>query len=167
MLLPLKQFICDRCGYVIEKPEDGWIEWLHEKDEATQSYKNHGFKIVHHSSASPINDDGKRYGCYHYNNNSNRSDSHLSYFLGENSLVHLYSNLDPGEAFVTSDKLPLVTNMREYVEIMRRLSIPFYEEARSYWSEAKNDGYFQGANELWTYLPRTLKALIEQYGDEE
>ena len=25
-------------------------------------------------------------------------------------------------------------------------------------------GYFDGANEIWTYLPRTLKSLVEEYG---
>jgi hypothetical protein len=28
MLKPLEQFICDKCSNVIEKPEEGWIEWL-------------------------------------------------------------------------------------------------------------------------------------------
>ena len=27
MLVPLKQFICDECGTVIESPEDGYVEW--------------------------------------------------------------------------------------------------------------------------------------------
>ena len=25
-LIPLKQWICDSCGEVIEKPEDGWLD---------------------------------------------------------------------------------------------------------------------------------------------
>ena len=27
-LRPLEQFICDECGELIEKLEDGWLEWI-------------------------------------------------------------------------------------------------------------------------------------------
>jgi len=166
MLKPLEQFICDSCGEVIEKPEDGWVEWLYEKNEETGFSKNRGFKIVHHSPRSPLNTGIRGVNCYHYNNIPNRSDNHLTYFLGVNGLVELYAKLDPGEAFADEKELPMVLNLREYVNFMRRLTIPYYEEARKYWSDATNDGYFNGANEIWTFLPDNLRTLIEQYKEE-
>ena len=33
MLKPLKQFYCDSCNQIIEKPKDGWVEWLNKKKE--------------------------------------------------------------------------------------------------------------------------------------
>ena len=48
---------------------------------------------------------------------------------------------------------------------MRRLTIPYYEEARLYWSRAEADGFFDGANEVWLYMPHNLEALIERYRD--
>lgn len=27
-LQPLKQWICDTCGEIIEAPHDGWLEWV-------------------------------------------------------------------------------------------------------------------------------------------
>ena len=167
MLKPLEQFICDRCGQVIEKPGDGWVEWLTVKENEFRSYKGKGFKIVHHSPKSPLKSGSRGASCYHYDRYPNRSDNHLEYFLGENGMVLLLSNLDPGEAFTEEESLPLITDVREYIDFMRRLTIPYYEEARKYWADAKNDGYFDGANELWTYLPSNLKTLIETYGDEE
>lgn len=29
-LTPLKQWICDSCGGIIEKPKDGWWEYIHD-----------------------------------------------------------------------------------------------------------------------------------------
>lgn len=56
-----------------------------------------------------------------------------------------------------------VRDVREFVEFARRLTIPHYEEARKYWSSANSDGFFYGGNEIWIYLPQTLKSLIERY----
>jgi hypothetical protein len=164
MLEPLKQFVCDKCGQIIEKPEDGWVEWLHPEDPATGKRKNQGFKIVHHSKASPLSDGTRNVRCYHYDNNPLRSDNHLEYFLGENGLSMLYAMVDPGPHFSDGDDVPEVVDFREYMEFLRRLTIPYYEEARIYWSDAKLDGFFSDGNEYWTYLPSTLQWLIRDYG---
>ena len=46
---------------------------------------------------------------------------------------------------------------------MRRMTVPYYEEARIYWDEAEADGFFADGNEYWIYQPITLKELIERY----
>jgi len=38
-------------------------------------------------------------------------------------------------------------NPDELAEIIRRIHVPYYEEARLYWDTAKADGYFIDANE--------------------
>ena len=43
-LKPLKQWICDSCGELIKKPEDGWWEYLSD----TNTYLVSGFRIVHY-----------------------------------------------------------------------------------------------------------------------
>ena len=35
---------CDSCGRDIESVEDGWVEWLTERD----SNKGYGMRLVHH-----------------------------------------------------------------------------------------------------------------------
>ncbi len=165
MLKPLEQFFCDKCGGIIEKPEHGWVEW--ESKIEGNSLKQWGFKIVHHSSFSPIMDKQKRDGgCYHYQNSLHRSDLHLDCFLGNYSMPELLSFLDIGPYHNPVYDGPNVFNMREFVEFARRLTIPFYEEARKYWSIALADGYFADANEIWIYLPENLKQLIEKYSDK-
>lgn len=73
--------------------------------------------------------------------------------------------LDPGSRHTPEYLGPKLRDLREWVELYRRLHIPYYEEAREYWDRADERGYFDGANELWTYLPDNLKRLIEQFGD--
>jgi hypothetical protein len=46
---------------------------------------------------------------------------------------------------------------------MRRLFVPYYEEARRYWDQAKADDYFDDPNEVWLYLPATSQAIIVRY----
>jgi len=61
---------------------------------------------------------------------------------------------------------PEVRSVRELTELFRRLHLPYYEEARLHWDKADSDGFFEGANEHWIYLPATLKRLIEKYSKE-
>ena len=53
MLEPLQQYICDYCGELINSTEEGYVEWLSERNEETGRYEYHGFKIVHHKPYSP------------------------------------------------------------------------------------------------------------------
>lgn len=158
MLKPLKQFICDTCGQVIEKPEDGWFEWI----QVDHTQPRHSFRIVHHKSASPRKH--LEEGCYQHGNARGRSDDHLHNIL-EHELIHLLYFLDVGPHHDPDAKDPGVQNMREFLEIFRRLTIPYYEEARQYASIAKKDGYFEQANELMVYTEDFLRGLIEKYGD--
>jgi hypothetical protein len=47
-LKPLEQFICDECGGLIKKVEDGWLEWINPPNKPV-----HGFRIVHNAASSP------------------------------------------------------------------------------------------------------------------
>lgn len=150
-LQPLQQWVCDKCGEIIEKPEDGWLEWLGE----TNTLKHGGFKIVHHKSASPHAI--KNRDCYHYSNHPEREDMHLKEFLGPDGLAEL-------SAWVYS---PGVKDLKEWAEMFRRLHVPYYEEARRRWHAAESDGYFHEIDESARYSQDVLKEVIEQYGDAE
>ncbi len=79
-LEPLRQFVCDKCGEVIETVEDGWLEWFDNYETPAQ-----GFRIVH--SGGP---------CY-YPDSADVSDNHLVYFTGPDgqrtSLACLIENM--------------------------------------------------------------------------
>lgn len=151
-LKPLQQWICDTCGEIIECPEDGYVQFK----DGDMGYDN--FIIVHHFSASPRKDNNTR-GCYQY-----YADSSLKSFLEAGGLAHLLALVDPGEHKCYELKQPHTGDFRKWVDFVRRLQLPYYEEARLYWQKAEKDGFFSGANETWPYLSENLKLLIETYG---
>ncbi|GEA17755.1 hypothetical protein [Moorella sp. E306M] len=153
-LTPLRQWICDTCGEVIQKPEDGYVQF-HQDENGNYD----DFIIVHHYSASPLKGKFEK-GCYRYD-----LDLDLKHFLGEKGLVRLLSLIDVGQHINPKLDKPRASNIRKWVNFVRRLQTPYYEEARLYWELAEQDGFFDGANEVWPYLPDTLKELIEKYSE--
>ncbi len=166
MLEPLKQFICDKCHQVIETPEDGWVEWLDSTNELTGNSSRHGFKIVHRSIRD---ENGKRKAtrCYFYDGYAERCDNHLEEILGRRKMEFITGFLDPGVNIQDEFNGPGVSNIREYVEFIRRLTLPYYEEARLYFTDAKNNSEFEGRHEMSAYTPEFLMQIIEDYGDRE
>jgi hypothetical protein len=142
----LQQWVCDTCGETIEEPEHGWIEWLTDEDMVA-----YGFRIVHHAPHSPRRSAGGR--CQ-YGRGMMVADEALPSFIGADGLANFLSLLETN---------PL-KDQQEFISLVRRLHIPHYEEARLYWSSAKDDGFFDGANELWPYLQETLLSIIDRYG---
>ena len=166
MLAPLKQFICDTCGKVINSPEEGWIEWISKLDTEKHTSEIHSFNIVHHYYSSPLAKPNNE-GCYQHGEKLGRSDNHLDQFINDNhKMANILRMLDIGPYHDPDFKATDIKDLRQYVETVRRLTIPYYEEARLYWDKAKEDGYFDGSNEIWIYSVDNLKYLIEKYGDK-
>jgi len=155
MLEPLTQFICDTCSEVIESPDNGWIEWLSHYDETQNKIVSRDFRICHHRTA-----------CQKHSNHIHCSDLPLREFVGERAAVQLARFLDVGP-YHDPDYSggPELENMRDFTELMRRLTIPYYEEARQWWREAITDDYFADANEIYIYLPKNLRRMIEHYNE--
>lgn len=160
MLIPLKQFICDTCGEIIEKPEDGYLEWVYSDDGMQRE-----FNIVHHGGSSPR----KKYnhnGCYQHADRHGRMDEALNQSIDPNRMMaFLLKFIDMGRYHDPDRGHIAKVNISEYVELVRRLTIPYYEEARLYWEEAKSDGFFDGANEILIYSVDFLKRLVEKYSE--
>jgi hypothetical protein len=152
-LKPLEQWFCDRCGDVIQKPEDGWVHWRRGKDR-----KIHSIEILHHLMASPK---GGQDGCYAKDPDS---DLHLHHMLGTRGLVILLSMVDVGRYHDPAGKDGGVADLRNWAETFRRLHVPHYEEARRYFDQARADGELEGVNEVALYLEDTLTRLIKRYG---
>lgn len=161
MLTPLKQFICDECGQVINSPEDGYVEWESGQDEEGNHFER-GFRIVHHLPKSPYKET-KRDGCYIYGKSHYRSDISLSWFLDH---VHqeLFSWLDLGFLHDSTGNIGnRVVNFKEYADFARRLTIPYYEEARLYFQNVLTDSDFTDNNEISIFNENTLKSIINKY----
>jgi len=164
-LKPLKQWICDNCEERIEKPGDGWLEWLVDKTESPIKGQPHyhGFKIVHHLSSSPKQpfDD-----CYYYKQSPEHQlhmGAALADFLGQHGLIRLLMFIHSGPVHEKQYSGPHVKDCKEWAEIFRRLNFPYYEEARYYMTRARDTGFLNQFNEITCYLPETLKEVIKRY----
>lgn len=158
-LIPLKQWICDECGELIEQPEHGYVEWQCDGDSSTK----HKFRIVHRGDHSPK----KPHGDCFYPNSERGGDTALDGLLGDTGRVRLTSWLDPGEEFTGANRRT-VKSLREWVVLFRRLQVSNFEEARLYFDQAVNDGRLGGANEIYFYLPdHGLKDILEEYAADE
>lgn len=163
-LQPLKQWICDHCEEVIEKPEHGCLEWLSWLS-GQEKVQNNGFKIVHNYEHSPRKPVGS---CYFYDTppqGITKMNFSLNEFVGTPGMIYLLTFIDTGPFCEEPFNGPHVEDLREWTELFRRLMLPFYEEARSYMKHANTDGFFKGSNEALIYFPNTLKEVIKSYGD--
>ncbi len=151
MLEPLKQWICDSCGQVIETPDDGYVEWLVESEEAAFG-QQYGFKIIHA---------GEECTCYSEEDVS-KNDAPLESFIGNKGHLYLLSFLDVGTLLMREYKGARVKNLREFVEFMRRLTVPYYEEARLYFENLHADEDFVLDDSI--YNQENLIRIIQKYG---
>jgi hypothetical protein len=87
---------------------------------------------------------------------------HIHAFLGADGLQALLAFLDAGP-LLAPDGPPQdgVADIRNYVDTVRRLHIPHYEEARRYFDRARQD--LSDENEVSIFLPRRCRAIIERY----
>lgn len=143
-LTPLKQWYCDSCGELISKQEDGWLEWYTDLEDYTN---RRGYRIVHHNKQCMYDSRNM------FTQKKSVSDMHLSSYLGPDGLVNLLSDIDLG----------YVRDNSELVEIIRRLHVPYYEEARKYHPIAEAEGFFSGENELTRYLQSTSKYILRNF----
>lgn len=146
-LEPLKQWICDTCGKVIEKPEDGYIIW--QSDEDGYPFN---FKIIHTGRC----DDKDFY----------RYSTPLKEFLDSTGLVKLIALIDPGEHYKPSLDHFSTNKFRDWVTLVRRLQTPYFEEGRQYFERANQDELYCDCDESYPYLPESLQSVIDKYDND-
>jgi hypothetical protein len=154
LLTPLTQFICDTCGKVIEKPEDGWFEWSFQVDSGR--FINDGFRICH-----------DKLTCRQLDDHEHATGNPLSQMVFPQGLPHLYNLLDVGPYHQKQFLGPEVKDFRGYMDIIRRITIPYYEEARQYWDKFILDDNLPPVSERMLYTSSFLIGLIERYSQSE
>lgn len=123
------QWVCNKCGSLIRCAQEGFLTWV-AYDGENGEQKRGDIHIVHHYTASPLRN-VHRLGCYfeiskaHELSNGRQQDDYLASFLGPDGLMQLLALLYDG-------RLPV----NEVLEIIKRLHIPGYEEARPYFIRA-------------------------------
>lgn len=148
---PIEEFYCDTCEQIIDGNENGYVEWLSFLEDKETNLVN-GFRICHNKE-----------NCFIHSSTFGHSSLPLTEFLGKNGHILLLKMIDIGPFHEPKYSHPRIKDFREYSEFFRRLTIPYYEEARQWWNEAINDGYFDEIGEVSIYMPERLKAMIEHY----
>lgn len=160
---PLARWVCDTCGRLIKRADDGYVEWISEKT-VDDNYLARELHIVHVGGRSSL---GPPNYCFQHQTARGRCDLPLRDFLGAHGIVQMLSFLDVGPFHAAEYPGHTVGNMREFVELFRRTHLPYYEQARQYLSRVHTDDFLGGPNEIYVYLPDTLKGIIEEYADRK
>ncbi|MFC2009274.1 hypothetical protein ACFLUT_04385 [Chloroflexota bacterium] len=142
MLKPLEQWCCDTCGDVICGPQEGCVEWHTTHRTNTTS----GFRIVHRSSKCTYR------GIELATMGRTSTLLPLVDALYPSGLGHMLGLLEEAvmEGSVRGEAL------NEFIELLRRLHIPYYEEARLAWQAGLKEGLHDGTK----YDNATLRHLI-------
>lgn len=135
-----KQWICDNCKGIINNSKEGYVVW-----ESDSNMLHHTFKIIHQG----ICDDGS------FSNSLALDD-----FLGFDGLINLTAMLSSGPVKINIGQQSgnYVKNMDEYVDFLRRVQIPYYEQNRVNYTNPAYLSKHSDANELYPYVQDTLKA---------
>ena len=56
-----------------------------------------------------------------------------------------------------------ISDFREFVDFFKRLTIPYYEEARQYFQEAIEDCEISDENEIYLFTEENLKRIVQRY----
>jgi hypothetical protein len=142
----LTSWCCDACGQQIEKADQGHVIW-----QWTGSLRYSGFKIIHK----------QRCNIEMYS-----SSAELSDFLGPRGVVYLTTFLSVGPIKLSlgqrSDCFVDPMGMDAFVDLFRRVQVPYYEEARGRFARPALTGERDDQDESGRYLPETLRRMVER-----
>lgn len=136
--IPLSTWRCDVCGEVTVTPQDGYVAWRHDGGTGPKV----DIKIFHKARCDP----GREYA----------SSGALEDFLGSDGLTTALSWLSPGLVRNYDYATPPVKSLSEYVDFVRRVQTPHYEEARDALRSEELQDDLNDANEVFPYVQSSL-----------
>lgn len=139
---------CDTCGGTIENIKDGWVEWLRKMDSNAPFPTEFGLRLVHHKPASP-----RSKGCQYNENEWDDAfvqDLDLASFTGSQGLMQLLELID-------EKAMPI----EDILEMIKRLHIPLYEQARGHFDEARREGVYEPNRRPGFYTESQLELVSE------
>lgn len=127
---------------------DGWNGMIHKEDVLSN------FRIVHHDVS-----------CMYKERNLEKrgimiASLPLENMIGGRGLAHWLFEIELEEKGKVKSK---IRDLTELVEILRRLHVPYWEEARLYWDRAFRDGFHDGCD----FGEKSLLDIIEEYREQE
>jgi hypothetical protein len=148
---PLTEFVCDCCGQIIKNPNEGVLEYIEvENPKGSEIYLGKEYKIVHNNNYT------SKDSCRIHRNKIGIRDLGLNELLnddyGTGAIITLIGTSENDSIVIHSDLL----------ECLRRLTVPYYDEAKFYFNEALEDGFI-GDNQLDFCKVSKLKEIIMRY----
>lgn len=132
-------WICDSCGDLIEKPEDGYVQWLRNADTPNHQERYFDMRLVH---CMQSNTDERHRRCMYnekllWGQKKMLSDASLAQFVGNHGLLRL-TNFIVHNSFKES---------KEVAIMIRRIHVPGYDLAYARFQEAIMDGLVEPEEE--------------------
>jgi hypothetical protein len=140
----LTTWTCDTCRDPVTDPNMSLVVWR------TVADKSIDFMIVHKGECDPQ----ARSGFTH--------NLELSSFLGADGATMLLSWLSLGPLRGSAADMPHVGNFDQYVDLFRRVQIPWYEEARTRFRDDDVQHWLGDANEYYPYMPDVLQQVVDR-----
>jgi len=142
---PLKTWYCDVCGEKIEDASNGYVIW----QSGGRTYR--GFKIIHQGKCDL---------------KSHPASAALNDFLGDKGLSYCMTFLSLGPVISNNGGAGhcYIQDFDEFTDFVRRVQLPYYEEARRLYGNPELLEDLSDANEFYPYVPEKMKALIQRYG---
>lgn len=150
---PLRSWICDTCGEPITDPTRALVVWRSDGDSYTYS----DFMIVHKTfrrEANPRHCDPGAKSGYIMNLD-------LDHFFGVNGLTMLLSWLSIGPLKDGGGSRIASSDLDAFVDLVRRVQVPNYEQARPRFREEDTRYWLDDANEYYPYLPEVLDRVAK------
>jgi|SRR5690349_17204815 len=142
MIAPLTRWTCDTCGQEVSGT-DGALTFRCESDEPFLAYQ---FRIVH------------AVRCQRGGDDTVTEDLHT--YLGDDGLTRLLAHLTAGPARACEAGLA-VRDIDEFVDLIRRLHTPYYEQARDRFAEPAVAEALRADDRWHPYRPSQLRTLAE------
>ena len=153
---PFTKYVCDVCGETIDSSK-AMLQWAQQPTQASadNSYLEE-LKYIRICC--------KKKSCYSpLENKAIRENLHsqglqLDDCLGSEKIDEVLT-FPLGRIITTEMRKP-------FLEICRRLTLPYYEEARTFFSVANEDGFYHIGDYLKGYIcwsPEALKEIIQKY----
>jgi hypothetical protein len=146
---PFRSFVCDGCGEKIVDVVSGVVEWVEDGGAPRD------FRICHAPPAVA----STKPKCTKYVGKMIAGHAPLARSSGQD-----------GAAFVLARMSDMCINGVTYTafmeaeEVFKRLSVPYYEEARRHMTSAESDGYFDGRDPDDATRQASLREMLQIYG---
>lgn len=137
---PLGLWYCDVCGNLIEPPQKAYVIWKSKGKVAKD------FKIIHQNQ------------CDLHDHNASIP---LDNLLGLDGLTYLLAFLSVGPIHhnSTTSREPQIEDFEAYVDLVRRVQIPYYEQARRRFRDRRILENFYDSSEAASYRVSAVRFL--------